>query len=116
MKTYWGSGGIAPLILWPRHYMEVSGQLQAPAALPTGEEPLVPIRREAGWAPEPFWTRWWTEMFPYNKIKEDLSIFRFIEVFLLEQVLTPREKCGAVNAPCIYSPRRKRQIQATYVH
>jgi len=19
MKTYWGSGGIAPLILWPRH-------------------------------------------------------------------------------------------------
>jgi hypothetical protein len=27
MKAYWGSGGIAPLILWPRHWMEVIGQL-----------------------------------------------------------------------------------------
>jgi hypothetical protein len=27
----------------PRHYMEVSGQLHAPAALPPGKEPLVPI-------------------------------------------------------------------------
>jgi len=33
MKAYWGSGGIA----------EVSGQLHAPAALPPGKEPLVPI-------------------------------------------------------------------------
>jgi hypothetical protein len=30
-------GGIA------RHYMEVSGQLHAPAVLPPGKEPLVPI-------------------------------------------------------------------------
>jgi len=37
--------------------MEVSGQLHAPAALPPGKEPLVPIGYEAGWAPEPFWTR-----------------------------------------------------------
>jgi hypothetical protein len=22
------------------------------------------IRQEAGWAPEPFWTRWWKEKFP----------------------------------------------------
>jgi hypothetical protein len=28
---------------WPRHWMEVNGQLRAPAALPTGREPLVPI-------------------------------------------------------------------------
>jgi hypothetical protein len=35
--------------------MEVSGQLHAPAALPPGKEPLVPIGQEAGWAPEPFW-------------------------------------------------------------
>jgi hypothetical protein len=28
---------------WPRHYMEVSGQFHAPAALPTGKESLVPI-------------------------------------------------------------------------
>jgi hypothetical protein len=39
--------------------MEVSGQLQAPAALPPGKEPL-----EAGWAPEPVWTQWWREKFP----------------------------------------------------
>jgi hypothetical protein len=44
--------------------MEVSGQLHAPAALPPGQEPLVPIGQEAGWAPEPFWTRWWKEKFP----------------------------------------------------
>jgi hypothetical protein len=38
MKAYWGSEGTAPLILWPRNYMEVSGQLHAPAALPPGKE------------------------------------------------------------------------------
>jgi len=37
--------------------MEVSGQLHAPAALPLGKEPPVPIRQEAGWAQEPFWPR-----------------------------------------------------------
>jgi hypothetical protein len=42
MKACWGNGGTAPLILWPRHYMEVSGQLHAPATLPPGKEPLVP--------------------------------------------------------------------------
>jgi hypothetical protein len=30
--------------------MGVSGQLHAPAALPPGKEPLVPIGYEAGWA------------------------------------------------------------------
>jgi hypothetical protein len=34
MKAYWGSEGIAPRIIWPRHYMEVSGQLYVPTALP----------------------------------------------------------------------------------
>jgi hypothetical protein len=43
MKAYWGSGDIAPRILWPRDYMEVSCKLHAPAALPSGKEPLVPI-------------------------------------------------------------------------
>jgi hypothetical protein len=42
MKTYWGSGGIAPRILWPRHYMEVGDQLQAPAVYPQGKDSLVP--------------------------------------------------------------------------
>jgi hypothetical protein len=31
------SGGIAPLILWPRHLMKVSGQLHAPVALLPGK-------------------------------------------------------------------------------
>jgi hypothetical protein len=39
MKEYWRSGGITPLILWPRHYMEMSGQLHAPAALPQERTP-----------------------------------------------------------------------------
>jgi hypothetical protein len=36
----------------------VTGQLQAPAALPPGKEPPVHIRQEAGWAPESDWTVW----------------------------------------------------------
>jgi hypothetical protein len=43
-----GSGGIAPLILWPRHYMEVSGQLHVPAALPQGKSPWYPLDRRLG--------------------------------------------------------------------
>jgi hypothetical protein len=42
VKAYWGSGVIFLLILLPR-YMEVSGQLHAPVALPPGKEPLVLI-------------------------------------------------------------------------
>jgi len=38
--------------------MEMSGHLHAPAAIPPGREPLAPIGYEAGWAPEPVWTRW----------------------------------------------------------
>jgi hypothetical protein len=43
--------------------MEVSGQFHAPTALPPREKPLVPTAQEAGWAPEPVWTRWWREKF-----------------------------------------------------
>jgi hypothetical protein len=32
--------------------MEVGGQLHAPAALPPGKEPLVPIGEKVGWTPE----------------------------------------------------------------
>jgi hypothetical protein len=32
----------------------VDGQLPAPAALPQGKEPPVPLGQEAGWAAEPF--------------------------------------------------------------
>jgi hypothetical protein len=38
--------------------MEVSGQLQAPAALPPGKELPIPTGQEAGLAAEPLWTRW----------------------------------------------------------
>jgi hypothetical protein len=38
-----GSGGTAPRILWPRHKMEMSGRLHAPATLLPGKEPPVPI-------------------------------------------------------------------------
>jgi hypothetical protein len=38
--------------------MEVCGQLLAPAALPPGKEPPVPIRYEAGWAAQPVLTLW----------------------------------------------------------
>jgi hypothetical protein len=57
MKTY----GLVEVQLhnsWPRHWMEVTGQLYAPAALLTRKEPPVPIGREARWAPEPVWTLW----------------------------------------------------------
>jgi hypothetical protein len=43
MKVYLENGCIAPLILWPRHYMEVSGQLHAPAALLPGKDTLIAI-------------------------------------------------------------------------
>jgi hypothetical protein len=45
MKVYWESGGIAARILWPRHEMEVSGQLHAPAALPPEKSPCYPLDR-----------------------------------------------------------------------
>jgi hypothetical protein len=32
--------------------MEVSGQLNVPAAFPSGKEPPIPVTKEAGWTPE----------------------------------------------------------------
>jgi hypothetical protein len=40
------SGGIASHILWPRHYMEVNGQLHDPAALTLRKEPPLPTGKE----------------------------------------------------------------------
>jgi hypothetical protein len=42
----------------PCHWLEVSGQIHAPDALPQGKGPLVPIGQEAGWTPETAWTQW----------------------------------------------------------
>jgi hypothetical protein len=44
--------------------MEVGGQFHSLAALPPGEEPLVPTEKEAGWTQELVWTQWWRENFP----------------------------------------------------
>jgi hypothetical protein len=65
-KVYWGSGGIAPLILWLRQQTEVTGQFHAPAILlqRTKLPPPVPTGQEAGWAPEPVWMRWLGEKNP----------------------------------------------------
>jgi hypothetical protein len=58
MEALGGRGGIDPTHSRPRHWMGVSGQRQAPAALlPPGKGPPVPIVQEAGWAPEPVWTQ-----------------------------------------------------------
>jgi hypothetical protein len=44
MEALGGRGGIAPTHSRPRHYMGVSGQRHAPAALlPPGKGPPVPI-------------------------------------------------------------------------
>jgi hypothetical protein len=56
MQAHLGSASTAPHI--PRHYIELSGQFHAPAALYPGKERLVPSGWETGWAPEPVWTRW----------------------------------------------------------
>jgi hypothetical protein len=41
--------------------MEMSGQLHAASRFTPGKGPPVPIRKEAGWAPDPAWTLWRTE-------------------------------------------------------
>jgi hypothetical protein len=47
-EEVWGSGSIAPHILWPRQYTEFSGQLHDPAALPQGKSPWYPLDRRLG--------------------------------------------------------------------
>jgi hypothetical protein len=57
MEALGGRGDIAPHSR-PRHWMGVSGQRHAPAALlPPGKGPPVPIVQEAGWTPDPVWTQ-----------------------------------------------------------
>jgi hypothetical protein len=48
MKAYWGNRCIAPLILWLRHELDVSGELHAPAAWPQGNSPWYPLDRRLG--------------------------------------------------------------------
>jgi hypothetical protein len=41
---------------WPRHWLEVGGELHVPVALSPGKELLALSGQEVGWAPEPVWT------------------------------------------------------------
>jgi hypothetical protein len=60
---------------WPRHYLEVSGQLHALAALPPEKEPQVPIGQEDGWNSEPVWTIWRSEnSWPHRDSNSDSSV------------------------------------------
>jgi hypothetical protein len=57
MEALGGRGAIAPTHSRPRHYMGVSGQRYAPAALlPSGKGPPVPIVQEAGRTPYTYHT------------------------------------------------------------
>jgi hypothetical protein len=49
-------GGVSTLSR-PRHSMGVSGQRHAPAALYSGKGPPLAIVQQAGWSPEPVWTK-----------------------------------------------------------
>jgi hypothetical protein len=53
MTTYWGVE-LQFHHSWPGHWMEMSGQLHDPAALPS-EEPQVLIEDEIGRVPEQVW-------------------------------------------------------------
>jgi hypothetical protein len=50
MNTY-GAGGLAPLVVWPQHEMDVSVQILV-AALLSDNEPLVPFRQVAKRVPQ----------------------------------------------------------------
>jgi hypothetical protein len=51
------------------------GQLHAPAALPPGKEPPVPIEYEIGWTREPVWTTWRIEnSWPYRDSNSEPSV------------------------------------------
>ena len=40
------------------HWMEVSGQIQGLSTSAAGKEPLIFIKREVWWPPDPAWTFW----------------------------------------------------------
>jgi hypothetical protein len=58
---------------WPRQQLEVSSQLQGPAALPPRKEPPVPTGYEVGWTPEPVWTTWGENSWAYRDSNSDPS-------------------------------------------
>jgi hypothetical protein len=82
--------------------MEVSGQLHA---LPAGKEPLEPTGQEAGWAPEPFWTKGINQQPPSNFRAAQL-VKKFSHVTGPEVSLSPSKLQS-------FHPIRARWIQST---
>jgi hypothetical protein len=64
---------------WPRHYLEVSGQLHAPAALFPENIPSYPLDRRARWISEPVWTTWRREnSWPYWDSNSNPSLVQLV--------------------------------------
>jgi hypothetical protein len=72
----------------------VSGQLHALATLPLGKEPLVPIGKEAGWAPEPIWTN--------LERREILPLLGLKLLPLAVQPIASLYTDCTILAPCLY--------------
>jgi hypothetical protein len=70
----YGGMDVSTAFSWPRHQLEVSGQLHAPVALlptPTGEE--------AGWTPKPGLICRSENSWPYRDLNSDLSVVQAID-------------------------------------
>jgi hypothetical protein len=60
---------------WPRHWLEMRGQIHGPAALLPEKDPPVSIGQEVGWTPEPVWMMWRCENSrPYRDSNSDPSV------------------------------------------
>jgi hypothetical protein len=72
-----------------------------PGRFTPGKEPLVPIGKEAGWVPEPFWTQW-REKFPApagNRTLSKLHSRRNYEKIKCEEFLLPFSSQSSVLPP-----------------
>jgi hypothetical protein len=74
---------------WPRHLLEVSGQIHAPVALPQGKEPPLPIGQEVGWTPEPVCMTCTREnSWPYRDSNSDSSVVQTVASSAIENRLS----------------------------
>jgi hypothetical protein len=83
-----------------RHYLGVSGQRHAPAALYPGKGPPVLVGQEAGWAPELVWTRLGYKKNPVCPAGNRPSIVQSLSQTLL--CLSYSGSFKTVNLPVLY--------------